>query len=149
MPRTFVALDLETTGLNPTRDAIIEVGAIKFRDGQQIESYGTLINPGRPIPYEITMLTGITDHDVLGEPAFERIAPQLTRFVGALPVVGHNVGFDLGFVARATAPDRQRRAGHLGAGDDPLPRSTQLQPGQSGRELRVPQRKQPPRPARC
>jgi DNA polymerase-3 subunit epsilon/ATP-dependent DNA helicase DinG len=98
MPRTFVSLDLETTGLNPDKDAIIEIGAMKFRDGEIVEEFTTLVNPGRPIPPEITMLTGITDRDVLGAPPFEHIEASLLRFVGQAPVVGHNVSFDLGFL---------------------------------------------------
>ena len=69
MPRTYVALDLETTGLSPDKDAIIEVGAVKFRDGEIVEEFATLVNPGRPIPPEITMLTGITDRDVVDRAA--------------------------------------------------------------------------------
>ncbi len=98
MPRTYVALDLETTGLNPDKDAIIEVGAVKFRDGEIVEEFTTLVNPGRPIPPEITMITGITDRDVVTAPPFERIEAPLLRFVGQAPVVGHNVSFDLGFM---------------------------------------------------
>ena len=98
MPRTYVALDLETTGLSPDKDAIIEVGAVKFRDGEIVEEFTTLVNPGRPIPPEITMLTGITDRDVLAAPPFERIEAPLLRFVGQSSVVGHNVSFDLGFM---------------------------------------------------
>lgn len=98
MPRTYVALDLETTGLSAERDAIIEVGAVKYRDGEMVDEFVSLVNPGRPIPSEITMLTGITDRDVSSAPAFSQIETALMRFVGALPVVGHNVSFDLGFV---------------------------------------------------
>jgi DNA polymerase-3 subunit epsilon/ATP-dependent DNA helicase DinG len=98
VPRTFVALDLETTGVNPERDAIIEIGAIKFADGEVVEEYTTLVNPGRAIPFEITMLTGICDRDVLDKPRFEQVAGPVMRFAGGLPIVGHNVAFDLGFV---------------------------------------------------
>jgi DNA polymerase-3 subunit epsilon/ATP-dependent DNA helicase DinG len=98
VPRTFIALDLETTGLDKDRDAIIEVGAVKFRDDAPVDRYSTLINPGRPIPYEITQLTGITDRDLVGKPRFDQVAAALMRFVGGAPVVGHNVGFDLGFL---------------------------------------------------
>jgi ATP-dependent DNA helicase DinG len=98
VPRTYIALDLETTGLDATRDAIIEVGVIKFRDGELVDSFSTLVNPGRPIPYDITLITGITDRDVIGKPAFDQVAGALMRFVGLSPVVGHSVGFDLGFV---------------------------------------------------
>ena len=98
MPRTYVALDLETTGLSCERDTIIEVGAVKVCDGEPIEELQTLVNPGRPIPYEIQQLTGIVDADVLGQPRFAEIAGRLTRFIGQHPVVAHNAAFDLGFL---------------------------------------------------
>lgn len=130
MPRTFVALDLETTGLDPSRDAIIEVGAVRYRDDQPIDQYSTLVNPGRPIPYEITQLTGITDRDVVGKPRFDQVASQITRFVGGAPVVGHNVSFDLGFL---------RGQGLLAenTGLDTWELSTILLPGLSGYSLGV------------
>ncbi len=106
----FVALDLETTGLDPKLDAIIEFGAVRFRDGEVIAEYSTLINPGRPIPPEITTLTGISNDDFLpklhkpGEPT-QPAAPTLAQalsaiqtFVGNAPIIGHNVGFDLSFL---------------------------------------------------
>ena len=102
----FVALDLETTGLDPKLDAIIEFGAVRFRDGEVIAEYSTLINPSRPIPTEITTLTGISNDDFLpklhkpGEPS-QPAAPSLAQalsaiqtFVGNAPIIGHNVGFD-------------------------------------------------------
>ena len=98
MPRTYVTLDLETTGLNPEKDAIIEVGAVKYRDGEPVDEFASLVNPGRPIPFEITMLTGLTDRDVAAAPRFDQVSAPLMRFVGQLPVVGHNVSFDLGFM---------------------------------------------------
>jgi ATP-dependent DNA helicase DinG len=98
VPRTYVALDLETTGLSPDRDAIIEVGMVKFRDGEPVEEFSTLIDPGRPIPYEIRQLTGISDADVLGQPRIAAVAGQIMRFAGQLPIVAHNANFDLGFM---------------------------------------------------
>jgi len=98
VPRTYVALDLETTGLNAGADAIIEIGVVKFKDGQPIDEFGALINPGRPIPPEIQLLTGIGNEDVIGQPRFDQVAGQIMRFVGSLPVVAHNVSFDLGFM---------------------------------------------------
>ena len=77
---------------------MIEVGAVKFRDGEIVEEFTTPGDPGRPIPPEITMITGITDRDVVTAPLFERIEAPLLRFVGQAPVVGHNVSFDLGFM---------------------------------------------------
>ncbi len=98
MPRIYVALDLETTGLSAEKDAIIEIGAVKYRDGEPVEVFDQLINPGRPIPYEITLITGIRNEDVLGKPRFEQVAAPLQRFVGGAPIVAHNAAFDLGFL---------------------------------------------------
>ena len=98
LPRIYVALDLETTGLSSEKDAIIEVGAVKYRDGERVETLDALVNPGRPIPYEITLLTGIRNEDVIGKPKFDQIAGPLQRFVSGAPIVGHNVAFDLGFL---------------------------------------------------
>ena len=127
MPRTYVALDLETTGLNPDKDAIIEVGAVKFRDGEIVEEFTTLVNPGRPIPPEITMITRITDRYVLDAPLFERIEAPLLRFVGQAPVVGHNVSFDLGFMRSRPA------AGNIGL--DTWELATIVLPSQPGYSL--------------
>jgi DNA polymerase-3 subunit epsilon/ATP-dependent DNA helicase DinG len=100
MPRTYIALDLETTGLDADRDAIIEVAAIKFRDDEVLDTFSTFVKPGRHIPREITDLTGIRDDDVTGAPSLQNVLPRLTRFVGQLPIVGHSVGFDLKFLRR-------------------------------------------------
>jgi DNA polymerase-3 subunit epsilon/ATP-dependent DNA helicase DinG len=100
LPRTYVALDLETTGLSPERDAILEVGAVKYVDGAPVETFDTLLNPGRPIPYEVTLITGISNEMVIGKPPFEQVAPALRRFVGPAPIVGQNIAFDLGFLRR-------------------------------------------------
>lgn len=98
MPRIYVALDLETTGLQVEKDAIIEVGAVKYRDGEPVERFETLVNPGRPVPREITLLTGIRNEDVLGKPTLDQVSQALQRFVGGVPIVAHNVAFDLGFL---------------------------------------------------
>ncbi len=98
MSRTYVALDLETTGLDPRRDAIIEIGALRFQGTQEIDSYSTLINPGRRIPSFITELTGITSRDVANAPLIDEVIPEVRMFVGDSLVVGHNVSFDLGFL---------------------------------------------------
>jgi DNA polymerase-3 subunit epsilon/ATP-dependent DNA helicase DinG len=100
MTRTHVALDLETTGLDAERDAIIEVGAVKFRDDEIIDTFSTFVKPGRPIPSQITELTGIHDEDMVGAPGLHDMLPRLGRFVGRHPVVGHSIQFDLGFLRR-------------------------------------------------
>ncbi|HIE38372.1 MAG TPA: DEAD/DEAH box helicase [Anaerolineales bacterium] len=99
---TYVALDLETTGLDPDRDAIIEIGAVKFRGEEVLEEFSTLVNPGRRVPSEIIALTNISDEDLEGAPRLQEVLPRLARFVGNRPVVGHSVGFDLGFLQRWT-----------------------------------------------
>src|SRR5690242_3906816 len=94
----LVALDLETTGFDPAADAIIEVGLVRIKDGEIIEEDGKLINPERPIPDAVTQLTGIRNEDVLGKPTIQSLLPWIRTFVGNAPVIGHNVGFDLGFL---------------------------------------------------
>lgn len=97
---SIVSLDIETTGLDPQNDAIIEIGAVKF-NGSRIEAeYSQLINPGRPIPPMITQLTGITDQMVLKEPPIKAVIQDFEDFVGDCPVLGHNVRFDLSFLRR-------------------------------------------------
>ncbi len=100
MSRIYVALDLETTGLNPERDAIIEIGAVKFRGEEVLGTFESLVNPGRPIPYKIQHITGITPDDVQDAPPLSSVLPGLRRFVGSNPIIGHNVGFDLSFLRR-------------------------------------------------
>jgi predicted DnaQ family exonuclease/DinG family helicase len=100
VPRTYVALDLETTGLDSERDAIIEIGAVKFRGEEVSQTFESLVNPGRPIPYKIQHLTGITPDHVRNAPAIFEVLPELSRFAGNTPIIGHNVSFDLSFMRR-------------------------------------------------
>ncbi|HSF82343.1 MAG TPA: helicase C-terminal domain-containing protein [Anaerolineales bacterium] len=97
---SIVALDLETTGLDPKKDAIIEIGAVRF-NGRRVEAeWSSLINPGRPIPPFITQLTGITDQMVLRAPPIKAVLSDLEGFAGDVPILGHNVNFDLSFIRR-------------------------------------------------
>lgn len=98
MPRTYVALDLETTGVDAQRDAIIEIGVARFRRDERLDVFSTFVDPGRHIPRDITTLTGITDQDVRGAPHLYDVLPDLVRFVGEHPIVGHSVDFDLRFL---------------------------------------------------
>jgi DNA polymerase-3 subunit epsilon/ATP-dependent DNA helicase DinG len=100
MSRIYVALDLETTGLNPERDAITEIGAVKFRDEQVLETWSSLVNPQRPIPYRVQQLTGITQEEVDAAPTLPSLIGTLLSFVKDYPIVGHSVSFDLGFLNR-------------------------------------------------
>jgi ATP-dependent DNA helicase DinG len=100
LARVYVALDIETTGLDAERDTILEIGAVRFKGNQIYDTYSTLINPGRPIPYKIQQLTGITPTDVNDAPHIDDVLPKLRRFVGDNPIIGHNVSFDLGFLRK-------------------------------------------------
>jgi ATP-dependent DNA helicase DinG len=97
---SIVSLDLETTGLDPANDAIIEIGAVKFNGNRVEAEYSQLINPGRPIPPMITQLTGITNEMVRNEPPIKAVIQDFENFVGNAPVLGHNVRFDLGFLRK-------------------------------------------------
>jgi ATP-dependent DNA helicase DinG len=99
--RSIVAVDIETTGLSPDRDVIIEIGAVKFKGHRVEDEWSTLVNPGRHIPDFITGLTGISDVEVRGAPRLMDIVPGLATFAEDIPVIGHNVRFDLGFLQRA------------------------------------------------
>ena len=97
--RTLISLDLETTGLDPNLDAIIEIGAVRFRGERVEDEWSTLVNPGVPLPTFIVELTGITDAMLVGAPRFREVLPDLEQFVGDTPILGHNVQFDLSFLA--------------------------------------------------
>jgi predicted DnaQ family exonuclease/DinG family helicase len=99
--QSLVAIDIETTGLSEERDAIIEIGAVRFKGGRREADWSTFINPGRHIPEFITGLTGISDVEVRNAPRFQDVAAELDAFVGDSPIIGHNIRFDLGFLQRA------------------------------------------------
>jgi ATP-dependent DNA helicase DinG len=106
MTRTYVALDLETTGLDPARDAILEVGAVRFQlsPSGKVEStvntFSSLVNPERPVPIQIQQLTGISQAEADAAPRLGEVLSQLRRFLGYEPIVGHSVEFDLEFLRR-------------------------------------------------
>ena len=106
---SIVALDLETTGLDPTLDAVIEIGAVRFHGGRVEAEWSSLVNPGRPLPPYIMQLTGITDAMLASAPRLSRVLPELIEFVADLPLLGHNIAFDLRFLERHT-PFRQNLA---------------------------------------
>lgn len=101
MPRVYVALDLEFTGLNPEHDAILEVGAVKFRGDEVLDTWACLVNPGRALNAKVERLTGITRADIERAPSFNSLIPSLTRFVGETPIVGHSIFFDMQFLQHA------------------------------------------------
>ena len=93
-----MALDLETTGLSPGLDRVIEIGAVRFRDGVVLDRFQTLVRPEVPIPEAVQELTGIRDQDVAGAPRPQDALKELLDFVGESPVVAHSGHFDLSFL---------------------------------------------------
>lgn len=108
---TFCVLDLETTGVSPTNCEITEIGAVKYKGGELLGSFQTLVDPGLAIPPSITFLTGITHAMVFDAPRIESALPVFLEFIGNAIVVGHNVRFDLSFLNAAAS---RLGYGHLG-----------------------------------
>ena len=96
-----VAFDIETTGLNESTDRITEIGAVIYAGGEIRDSFQTFVNPGMPIPQEITDLTGITDADVASAPGEKEALEAFLRFAGGRPLAAHNADFDTGFMRAA------------------------------------------------
>lgn len=101
MTDTYVCIDLETTGLNPKRDKIIEIGAVKIVRGQETERYSTYVNPGRKLEEQIVSLTGIRDEDLSDAPYIEEVLPGTLEFLEELPLLGHSILFDYSFLKKA------------------------------------------------
>ncbi|MDN5344913.1 MAG: ATP-dependent helicase DinG [Clostridia bacterium] len=100
-PHTCVVLDLETTGLDPTRDKIIEIAAVRLEKGHLVDRFQTLVNPCCPIPAGIQKLTGINDAMVRQAPPLTEVLPHLLDFMADAIPAGHNGNFDLAFVSQA------------------------------------------------
>ena len=94
----YVVFDIETTGLSKKHNKIIEIGAVKVKDGEVVDTFSEFINPGVPIPYQIEQLTSINDDMVKDAPMFDVIVPRFVEFCGDDIVVAHNASFDTGFV---------------------------------------------------
>jgi DNA polymerase-3 subunit epsilon len=123
----FVAFDLETTGTKPTADKIVEIGAVLFDGDCAVKGYGTLVDPGIPIPSDASAVNGISDSMVRGKPRIVDVLGAFAEFCGDLPLVAHNAPFDFKFLLediklhRASAPS--------GVVLDTLPLARKLFPG--------------------
>ena len=95
---TFVVVDLETTGLTPKLDRIVEIGAVKVKNGEIVDEWDTLVNPGIFVPDETTQITGISTEMLEKAPQFKEIAEKFLSFFDSGIFVAHNVDFDRGFV---------------------------------------------------
>jgi DNA polymerase-3 subunit epsilon len=97
---TFCVVDLETTG-GAADDSITEVGALKVKCGEVVGTFQTLVNPGRPVPAFIRLLTGISDDLLIDAPPIETVLPTFLEFAGGSVLVAHNARFDTSFLNRA------------------------------------------------
>lgn len=99
--RFFIAFDVETTGLSPNREKIVEIGAVKYRGAEAVAEFQTLVNPGMPIPPVVIGVHGITDEMVKDAPTIAEVLPALMDFIGEGELVAHNATFDLRFLNAA------------------------------------------------
>ena len=104
LEQTSVAIDLETTGLKAESDSILEVGAVRFRGDEVLDTFQTFTNPGRDIPEFVQRYTGITPQDIRRAPSFSQVRDELAEFIGRDPIIGHSVNFDIGFLASHGLP---------------------------------------------
>ena len=94
----YCVLDLETTGFSFRTEKITEVGIMKIKNGEVIDSFETFVNPEKPIPYRVVEVTNITDDMVKDAPKIDEVFPKILEFVGDSVLVAHNADFDIGFL---------------------------------------------------
>ena len=98
---SYVCIDLETTGLNPKEDKIIEIGAIRVENHVIVEEWETFVNPDRQLDERIIELTGIHDEQLISAPTIDQVLPRLLEVIGDRVLLGHSVTFDYSFIKRA------------------------------------------------
>lgn len=94
----FVVFDVETTGFSAKNDKIIEIGAVKIKNGEIVDSFNTLINPNVPLKDEIITLTGITDSMLVNQPTIKDVIGKFKKFISDSVLVAHNANFDMAFL---------------------------------------------------
>lgn len=107
IPMNYVVFDIETTGLNPKYEKIIEIGAAKVRDAKVTDTFSTFVNPGKGLPERIRELTGICDTDVINAPYIEEVLDRFIDFAGDDILLGHNLIFDYSFVKKAAVNQKK------------------------------------------
>ena len=100
MTDDYIALDLETTGLNPKLDKIIEIGAVRVRKGRTEDTFHSLVNPGRAVEERVSELTGIDDGMLAGAPDMGQLLKPLLAFIGGDILIGHRILFDYSFLKK-------------------------------------------------
>lgn len=106
MTDSYVCIDLETTGLDPKRDKIIEIGAVKVEQGEITEEWETFVNPGRKLEERIVELTGIRDEQLAGAKKISELLPAFFSFLGEYVLLGHCVLFDFSFLKKAAVNEK-------------------------------------------
>ncbi len=106
MTDSYVCIDLETTGLDPRRDKIIEIGVVRIERGETVGEWETFVNPGRELPERIVELTGIHDRDLSGAKPIGEVLPELFDFLGEDVLLGHGILFDFSFLKKAAVNER-------------------------------------------
>ncbi|MBU2610744.1 MAG: DNA polymerase III subunit epsilon, partial [Chloroflexi bacterium] len=135
---SIIALDIETTGLDPKKDAVIEIGALRF-DGPRVEAEWTkLINPNRHIPEFISGLTGISDEMVRQAPNIRAVLDELAAFIGDAPILGHNIQFDLSFFKKYNLFTLNDRVDTYEMAAALLPSASRYNLGALGQALNIP-----------
>lgn len=107
IPMNYVGFDLETTGLNPKYDKIIEIGAVRVKNGEPVDTFSTFVNPARSLPTRIVELTGIRDENVADAPYIDEILDSFLQFVGEDVLLGHNILFDYSFIKKAAVNQKK------------------------------------------
>jgi DNA polymerase-3 subunit epsilon len=129
----FCAFDIETTGLDPRLDRIVEIGAVKFDRRGPMGRYSVLINPGIPMPEEAGRVNGISDAMLAGKPPLEAVLPDFLRFTAGAVIVAHNAAFDCGFIdEKLAALFNGARKRTLGEGELLLPGLGEGETGEAG-----------------
>lgn len=103
----YVVIDLETTGLSPKYEKIIEIGAVRIRNGEVSDTFSTFVNPGKSLPPRITELTGINDAELVNAPYIEEILDEFLDFIGDDVLMGHNLLFDYSFIKKAAVNQKK------------------------------------------
>ena len=131
----FTAVDIETTGLDPVRDRIVEIGAVKFDKNGLMARYSTLINPGIPMPAEASKVNNITDEMLKNQPCIEKIIPDFLQFIKNTILVAHNAPFDFGFIDECMKKTGNEKPSLTNLVMDTLVLSREAFPGRPGYSL--------------
>lgn len=129
----FIAFDLETTGTLPGVDRIVEIGAVRYIDGEADAVFSTLVDPQRPIPPGASAVNGITDDMVVGKPKIEELLQPLTEFCEDTVLIAHNAVFDYGFLVSEYV--RQDICAPRGVVLDSYPMAKKVYPGLANYKL--------------